>query len=206
MKLVKKGAEADIYLTEHDGRKAILKFRKPKPYIDPKLDGRIRKTRTLREAQMIYAIKSIGINAPLVFDLDTKQCKIIMQYIRGTVVGQMRPKEMIKACRKIGRIIAQLHKNGIVHGDITTSNFIAFDQKIFVIDLGLSFRTQRNEDYAVDLRLFKAILNSAHTINAESAWRSFVLGYTAVIGRTRFIKILKIIADIELRGRYTTVR
>jgi len=55
-----------------------------------------------------------------------------------------------------------MHKNGIMHGDLTTSNFILVKGKISVIDFGLALRTQKPEDHAVDLRLFKEILNSAH--------------------------------------------
>lgn len=205
MKLLKKGAEADIYLTEHCGRRAILKIRRRKPYIDKSLDERIRKTRTLREAQMISLVKGFGVAAPLVLDLDMARHTILMQYIPGKVVGTMRPAALIDACAKIGRAAALLHKNGAVHGDITTSNFIVLRQKLYVIDLGLGSRTQRNEDYAVDLRLFKEILASAHAKSAEAAWKSFVSGYAPVMGRARFAAISKIVTDIEGRGRYATV-
>lgn len=205
MKLLKKGAEADIYLTEHKGRRAILKVRRRKPYINSKLDERIRKTRTLREAQMISLIKEFGISAPLVLDLDMTRYTILMQYIHGTIVGTMRSLCLINACRKIGRITASLHKNGVVHGDITTSNFIVSGKKIFVIDLGLASKTQRPEDHAVDLRLFKEVLNSVHATSATSAWRAFVSGYVAIIGSARYTKISKIVTNIENRGRYATV-
>ncbi|MBM3456457.1 MAG: Kae1-associated kinase Bud32, partial [Bacteroidetes bacterium] len=42
MKLIKKGAEGDIYLTKFDNMPAILKTRKTKPYRHPILDGKIR--------------------------------------------------------------------------------------------------------------------------------------------------------------------
>ncbi len=205
MKLLKKGAEADIYLTEHRGRRAILKVRKRKPYINAALDERIRKTRTLREAQMISLVKEFGVPAPLVLDLDITKYAILMEYIPGTTVGTMRPFRLVDACGQIGSITALLHKNGAVHGDITTSNFIASRNRLYVIDLGLASRTQRNEDYAVDLRLFREILSSGHAKSAEAAWRSFVRGYVSVIGRPGYARISKIVADIESRGRYATV-
>ena len=49
-----------------------------------------------------------------------------------------------------------------MHGDLTTSNFILFRHTVFVIDFGLSHNTIKPEDHAVDLRLIKEILNSAH--------------------------------------------
>ncbi len=43
MKLLKKGAEADIYLTHWNGLPAILKIRKQKDYRTQFSDARIRK-------------------------------------------------------------------------------------------------------------------------------------------------------------------
>ncbi|MBI3255163.1 MAG: Kae1-associated serine/threonine protein kinase, partial [Nitrosarchaeum sp.] len=58
MKLLKKGAEADIYLTQWDGSRAILKVRKAKKYRNPILDAKIRKQRTIKESQIISEVKS----------------------------------------------------------------------------------------------------------------------------------------------------
>ena len=46
--LIKKGAEADIYLTKWDNSKAILKIRKTKNYRNPILDDNLRKQRTIK--------------------------------------------------------------------------------------------------------------------------------------------------------------
>ena len=43
MKLIKKGAEGDIFLTSWNKQKAILKARKKKDYRNESLDKRIRK-------------------------------------------------------------------------------------------------------------------------------------------------------------------
>jgi len=58
MKLIKKGAEADIYITKWDNSKAILKIRKPKNYRDPILDANLQKQRTIRESQILSKVKS----------------------------------------------------------------------------------------------------------------------------------------------------
>ena len=205
MRLLKKGAEADIYLAQYGGRAAVLKIRRRKPYINPQLDERIRRTRTLREAQMISKIKEFGIAAPLVLGLDLGRHEILMQHIRGTVVGRMRASRLAAACGQIGRIAARLHRNGVAHGDMTTSNFIAAGGRVFVIDLGLASRTVRAEDHAVDLRLFKEVLGSAHAGSADAAWRAFAAGYSAVAGRAGLEPMLRRVAEIESRGRYATV-
>ena len=124
MDLIKKGAEADIFLTNWDGKKAILKARKKKNYRNHILDEKIRKQRTIRESQIISDVKSFGISTPLVYFVDTKKYTILMQHISGTLVRDMSKSKIIELCIEIGKIVGLLHKNGIIHGDLTTSNFI----------------------------------------------------------------------------------
>jgi len=133
-----------------------------------------------------------------------------MQYIIGT-----RLKEIITNCREkyndilylnVGRSIAKLHKENIIHGDLTTSNFIVMKNNILVlIDFGLSFSSQRLEDKAVDLHLMKEALTSAHSKVADEVFNKMLEGYSEVVG-TKIVKdLLKKVREIERRGRYTRV-
>lgn len=205
MKLIKKGAEGDLFLTKWNDQKAILKERKQKNYRNFELDQRIRKQRTIRESEIISEVKSYGISSPLVFFVDTKKCTILMQYISGTVVHELPKSKLILICKKIGKIVGTLHNNGIMHGDLTTSNFILSNKKIFVIDFGLAIRTKKPEDHAVDLRLFKEILNSAHASEMKKAWKNFLDGYRTTVGASTFNKVSNLVSVIESRGRYATV-
>jgi TP53 regulating kinase-like protein len=74
-----------------------------------------------------------------------------------------------------------------------------------LIDFGLANRTEKPDDHAVDLRLFKEILNSAHANVMEKSWKNFVLGYEKSVGAKHCKKILQLVAVIESRGRYATV-
>jgi len=47
-----------------------------------------------------------------------------MQKIDGVLVGDLPNIKLVNICKKIGRLVGIMHKNGIVHGDLTTSNFI----------------------------------------------------------------------------------
>jgi TP53 regulating kinase-like protein len=98
-----------------------------------------------------------------------------------------------------------LHKNGIMHGDLTTSNFILLKNKLVLIDFGLANRTEKPDDHAIDLRLFKEILNSAHANILKKSWNNFLRGYSKSIGEKYSKKIIKLVAVIESRGRYATV-
>lgn len=205
MKLLKKGAEADIYLTLWNGKKAILKIREKKDYRNSILDKRIREHRTIRESNIISDVKSFGIPSPIVYYVDTKACKIYMQNIPGNLVRDLPKATVIKTCRDIGKIVGTLHNNGIMHGDLTTSNFIVMSDKVFVIDFGLAQRTEKIEDHAIDLRLFKEILNSAHADIMEKSWSSFLEGYRKTVGESRQNRVLSQVSVIEGRGRYANV-
>ncbi len=205
MKLLKKGAEGDIFLTTWNKKKAILKDRKKKDYRNPTLDQRIRKQRTIRECEIISEVKSFGISTPLIYNMDIKNCTIIMQHIAGTVVKDLSESKLIKSCFQIGKIVGVMHKNGIMHGDLTTSNFIVSKGKMFVLDFGLANKTTKPEDHAVDLRLLKEILNSAHAKIMNKAWSNFLKGYKSAVGSSRFSKVTNLVNVIESRGRYASV-
>jgi len=205
MKLLKKGAEADIYLTFWNGKKTILKIREKKDYRNSILDTRIREQRTIRESGIISIVKSFGVCTPLVYFVDTKKCEMYMQYIEGNLVRDLVNPRLIKTCEHIGKVVGALHKNGIMHGDLTTSNFIVMKGKVFVIDFGLAQKTSRVEDHAIDLRLFKEILNSAHANIMEKSWNKFLQAYKKVVGISRYDQVIRQVAVIESRGRYANV-
>lgn len=205
MKLMKKGAEADLYQTTWQNSKAILKIRKVKNYRNPILDSKIRKQRTIKESQMLSQVKSFGIPTPLVYFVNQNDSSILMQEISGKPVHDLPNSKIIELSSKIGKLVGTLHKNGIMHGDLTTSNFILSQRIVYLIDFGLAQNTIKPEDHAVDLRLIKEILNSAHAQIMESAWKNFLLGYKSIVGGSKYTKIIKLVSDIESRGRYATV-
>ena len=205
MKLINRGAEADVYSTAWNKKKAILKIRKQKSYLNSLLDQKIRKQRTIRESQIISQVKSFGISTPLIYFMDTIKCSILMQKIDGKIVRDLKDNNIVNICGEIGRVVGLMHKNGIMHGDLTTSNFIVDKKKLFLIDFGLASRTEKPDDHAVDLRLFKEILNSAHAKVMEKSWKNFQKGYSKSVGTKYCKKILDLVAVIESRGRYATV-
>ncbi|MDC0330235.1 KEOPS complex kinase/ATPase Bud32 [Nitrosopumilus sp.] len=205
MKLIKKGAEADIYTGTWKNSKSLFKIRKIKNYRNSILDSKIRKQRTIKESQMLSLVKSFGIPTPLVYFVNLEKSMIVMQEIPGKSVHDLPELRIIEISKQIGKLVGLLHKNGVMHGDLTTSNFILFKNIIYMIDFGLSQNTIKPEDHAVDLRLIKEILNSAHAKIMESSWKNFLLGYKSVVGNAYQTKIVKLVSDIESRGRYAQV-
>lgn len=202
--LLKKGAEADIYMTEWYGRKAVSKIRKPKRYRNKILDTEIRRKRTLHEAQMISAAKKAGVATPLIHFVDQKRTEIIMQHIEGQLVRDVLHRK-INLSRLIGVYAARLHGKDIMHGDLTTSNFILHNNKLVLIDFGLSFYSDRIEDRATDVRLIKEIMSSAHAQVFNKAFDLFSKGYASVLGQQLASKIFAKVREIERRGRYARV-
>jgi TP53 regulating kinase-like protein len=201
-KLIKRGAEADIFVISWFGENAISKIRKPKPYRNALLDSEIRKKRTIHEANMLSATKLARVITPFVFYVDPKRAEIIMEWIEGENVKNIIDYELAV---EIGRYAARMHSRNIIHGDLTTSNFI-FNKnrrKLTLIDFGLSYFSERFEDKAVDVRLIKEILMSAYADRFEALYSNFLLGYKEVSGDPQLTtKILNTVQEIEKRGRY----
>ncbi len=71
--------------------------------------------------------------------------------------------------------------------------------KLFFIDFGLSFHSQRIEDKAVDLHLLKQALEAKHFQNWQSLFESVLNGYKQ---SKNYSQTLKQLEKVEARGRY----
>jgi TP53 regulating kinase-like protein len=200
-KIIKRGAEADVFLIAWYQNIAISKTRNPKKYRNKILDNLIRMRRTIHEANMLHSVKKIGIKTPFLYFLDPKRAEIIMEYIDGKNVKDILSKEI---GFEIGKCVSILHNNNIIHGDLTTSNFIKSNHDLYLIDFGLSFYSERIEDMATDIRIIKEIFSSAHIDIFEETYKCFLKGY-AEHTNNNFNRILKVVKDIEARGRYARV-
>lgn len=201
MNLIRKGAEANLYLAEFkelyfpwNQEKILIKKRISKGYRVPELDYELRLRRTLHEAKLLHEAKKY-VNTPFVYEVNQKECIIVMEYVEG-----VRAKEKLNTdiAFKIGLNISRLHTGGIIHGDITTSNIIVKLNNIYFIDFGLGEFTEEIEAQAVDLHLLKQTLKSTHHTHWENLWNSIVKGYQ----KENAAFILERIVDIEKRGRY----
>jgi Kae1-associated kinase Bud32 len=127
-RLIKKGAEASLFLTEWHNRKAIIKIRIPKRYRPTELDQQIRNYRTVHEPQLMHEAKAAGVATPLIYMVNVPESTIIMEYIEGERVKESLNKSEKSnrqaVCEKIGESVASLHEKGLIHGDLTTSNII----------------------------------------------------------------------------------
>lgn len=209
-KLIYKGAEASLFYGHWFGRKVIFKHRFPKEYRLEELDRKIRTERTLNEGKALIKVKNYGLSVPQIYEIDAQNSILVMKYIEGkklkNILEKLSENKKENYFRKIGRNIAVLHKNGHIHGDITTSNLIiSDDEEIFLIDFGLHEYSDTIEDKSVDLHLFKRVLISTHGDDFEFCFKSFLEGYRfeyESINKTECNQIIKNINAIESRGRY----
>ena len=200
-RIIKRGAEADVYLIPWYKTMAISKLRNPKKYRNITLDNLIRRRRTIHEATMLNDAKTTGIKTPFIYFLDPKHAEIIMEYIDGENVKDILSPEI---GFEIGKYVSVLHNQNIIHGDLTTSNFIKRKDDLYLIDFGLSFYSQRIEDMATDIRIIKEILSSAHIQICYQTYERFLKGYQLTT-KYNFNRILKVVKDIEARGRYARI-
>jgi TP53 regulating kinase-like protein len=209
--LIKKGAEANLYLANWHGRKAILKKRLPKKYRPAKLDAQIRTYRTIHESLLMHEAKKAGVPTPKIFLVNVKDTTVIMEYIAGTQVklllNQISEKARKNLCFKIGQEIAKMHMFGVIHGDLTTSNMIMTPKgKVFFVDFGLGEKNTELEAKGVDLHLMKRALQSTHYQFAESCFESVIQGYKDTVGVETLKSVLDKVKQIERRGRYVAER
>ena len=197
MRLLYKGAESNIYLTKWYNKKAISKIRIPKIYRQRMLDDDLRKRRTISESRMITLVKEFGLRTPYIYFVDPLRAEIVMEFISGIRASNVLTSSI---CFDIGKFVSTLHLFNIIHGDVTPSNFIV-NRKITMIDMGLSFYSTRKEDKAMDIRLFKEILNSAYHSSYFEFFETFLDGYRS-INTKELEKILKRVDEIDTRKRY----
>ena len=209
--LIKKGAEANLFLADWHDRKVVMKRRLPKKYRVSRLDEQIRTYRTIHEPQLMHDARKAGVPTPTIFLVDVENATIVMQFIEGKQVKQLLGKvsksERQRLCLKIGELIGRLHKHGIIHGDLTTSNMIKNSEgKIFFIDFGLGEKKKELEARGVDLHLMKRALQSTHFKFADECFNAVMEGYTRVLDAETVKNVLDKIDEIERRGRYVAER
>ncbi|RYP60963.1 hypothetical protein DL770_009880 [Monosporascus sp. CRB-9-2] len=128
--------------------------------------------------------------------------------------------------RRVGEAVGALHRVGVVHGDLTTSNMMlrpfgggetaavnghhgtvadgddddarALDGEIVIIDFGLASQGSADEDRAVDLYVLERAFASTHP-RAEGLFPVLLDGYRRSFKQAPVV--LKKLEDVRMRGR-----
>lgn len=193
----------------------IIKQRFPKQYRHPDLDTHITRERMKAEARALTRCRTHGIKTPVVFDIDFERNEIILENIPHSMTVRnyiyeaaknnilMDSELMLSLAEKIGQVLAKLHSNHIIHGDLTTSNMLLVPpyetSDVILIDFGLSSTDERVEDKAVDLYVLERAVLSTHP-NTESLVAHALSVYERSGGRAAK-DVIKRLDEVRLRGR-----
>eukprot|EP00826_Nyctotherus_ovalis_P037232 TRINITY_DN3383_c0_g1_i25.p1 TRINITY_DN3383_c0_g1~~TRINITY_DN3383_c0_g1_i25.p1 ORF type:complete len:180 (-),score=52.32 TRINITY_DN3383_c0_g1_i25:135-674(-) len=166
-----------------------------------------------------------GVYTPHLILVDEINRKIYMEFIANSVsvkklvrslpdYSHPTMKELIK---RLASVIAKMHNADIIHGDLTTSNFLAkatnetFESEdkvledikskgfvLYAIDFGLSYMSRLAEDKAVDIYVLKRAFTSTHP-GAESSFEELIEEYEKEAKNAD--KIIERYRKVEARGR-----
>lgn len=200
-KILAQGAEALIIL-EKD---YIIKDRVKKGYRIKEIDDKIRRQRTRTETRILEKASSVISSAKPIRSENPYQIK--MPLIKGKKLSECLDsfslEKQKKICNEVGKMIAEIHRKDIIHGDLTTSNmiFLEKENKISMIDFGLGFNSSKIEDKAVDLHLLERALEAKHFQNSKVLFEEVIKGYTNLL-KEQSNPILDRLKIVKSRGRY----
>lgn len=195
MKLIYQGAEAKLYV-DND---RLIKERIQKGYRINYLDIKLRKSRTRKEAKILQKLQEINFPAPKLIKQD--EFLIEMEFLHGEQIKNiLNQQNCAQLAREIGEKVGILHKNEVIHGDLTTSNMILNYGAVHFVDFGLSFVSNKIEDKAVDLHLLDHAIDSRHYEIHNEFMQAFYEGYKNT--NPEAYDVLERLQTVQKRGRY----
>ncbi len=186
------GAESEIIKINDT---TLKKIRLNKKYRHPLLDLKLRRFRTKREFKILEKLYEKEINIPKPISLNLKETSFEFEYLSGTVLKKTITEE--KLLKGFHQIIL-LHREEIVHGDLTTLNMIDCNDKVYLIDFGLASFSSNVEERGVDLNLFFRCIENEHT-EFYNLKEEMIEIYKKKVEQGE--SVIKRLEEIELRGR-----
>lgn len=141
----------------YNGNECAIKKRLPKTYRHPQIDKIISTHRLSNEIKILNRLSLFGIDVPKVYYVDKESHIICMEWVYGSICKDFlenSPKFVnIEFAVILANTIANIHKNNVIHGDLTTCNIICrklsddinlpLDKQVSpcIIDFGLSYNS-----------------------------------------------------------------
>ena len=209
MALAERGAEAVVTACEWHGRPAVVKHRNRRSYRHPDLETRLVVERLRAEARLLERASGAGLPVPALYAVDPAAATLVMAWLPGEPLERaLRAPNGVAWLPQLGELLARIHTAGIVHGDPTTSNFVAdgspggdVNGTLSVIDFGLGAASDDDEQRATDLRVLLESLEAHHP--ELKAREPLLAAYGEWDGASGALERL---AALEQRGRYNLVR
>lgn len=154
----------------------------------------------------------IGIPAPVVYFVDYVTNCIYLEDIVGSITIQDHinsvqdsgsdTSSLLNLAEKMGELLARMHDEDLIHGDLTTSNVLLRPPveklDLVLIDFGLSFISGLPEDKGVDLYVLEKAFLSTHP-NTETLFKALLKAYGATSKKSG--PVMKRLDEVRLRGR-----
>ncbi|CAM9239610.1 unnamed protein product [Discosporangium mesarthrocarpum] len=154
--------------------------------------------------------QSVGVETPAIYIVDSENTKIVMERVDGITVEQFLKEKMqgdpaaaLRVVGDMGTAVARMHDAQIIHGDLTTSNFMVRNQpprRIVVIDFGLSFSESLPEEKAVDLYVLEQALLLSHA-GSEPLVKEMLRSYAASSDKKLGVATLQELIEVRDRRR-----
>ena len=151
------GAEAEVWRGTWMGQPAVRKQRRLRSWRHPDLDDRLGRRRMLAEARLMVRLYKSGLNIPVLYDCDIKEQQLVMSNVPGRPLIELLNDDsiddatMMKHLQTAGYSIRMLHRQAIVHGDLSTNNImITPSGEAVLIDFGLAKIEFETELYGID--------------------------------------------------------
>ncbi|XP_063222848.1 EKC/KEOPS complex subunit Tp53rkb isoform X1 [Bacillus rossius redtenbacheri] len=214
--LIGQGAEARLYKGIYLGKLTLVKERFRKTYRHEDLDEQLNKERIKAEARTILKCKIAGIRTPAVYLVDMNRKCIFMEYMDDSVTvkdyiasltnGEEREARLSDVAKQVGSAVGRMHAHNLIHGDLTTSNMLLAtgdaEDRLVLIDFGLSVGQATAEDKAVDLYVLERALLSTHA-DMDSFFPCVLASYRKC--NKDSAEVLRKLDEVRSRGRKRTM-
>ena len=177
------GAEAEVWRGSWMGLPAVRKQRRLRSWRHPDLDDRLGRRRMIAEARLMVRLYRSGLNIPILYDCDISEQQLVMSNIPGRALIDILNDEsvadtvVIEHLKTAGKSIRMLHRQAIVHGDLSTNNIIITPEgDAVLIDFGLAKIEFETELYGIDLHVLFEILGASHP-HRKGAIEAVLEGY-----------------------------
>eukprot|EP00298_Acanthocystis_sp_HF-20_P001326 c11730_g1_i1.p1 GENE.c11730_g1_i1~~c11730_g1_i1.p1 ORF type:complete len:227 (+),score=84.50 c11730_g1_i1:52-732(+) len=214
--LVYQGAEARLFRGSLFGKDVAIKERFSKKYRLAALDSSLTSQRLKQEVRTVSRLLKSGVPTPSIFFVDIENGRIFYEWINGITVKKYIEEICVTSDSKnelavaIGKSIAQMHKIGVIHGDLTSSNMMiktanqegsesSVQDRLVLIDFGLSAGMGNAEDMAVDLYVMERAFISTHP-NIQSTVDVIIASYKQY-GEHDTTAVMSKLKEVRLRGR-----
>eukprot|EP00768_Dysnectes_brevis_P003907 gnl/Dysnectes_brevis/2772_a3376_1234.p1 GENE.gnl/Dysnectes_brevis/2772_a3376_1234~~gnl/Dysnectes_brevis/2772_a3376_1234.p1 ORF type:complete len:237 (+),score=35.57 gnl/Dysnectes_brevis/2772_a3376_1234:23-733(+) len=200
--MIAQGAEARVFYGTCNSTPCVIKERFEKKYRHPDLDKTLRRSRTKGEAKALTTAAAAGIRVPKLLDMDLKTFRLAIERLDGQTVASIllsvgETEHTMALCKELGTVIGQLHGAGIIHNDLTTSNFMSTSTGVAAIDFGLAKVSVKGAEHrAVDLYVLERALRA--TCGETALFTAVVEGYRGWEGSTA---VLTRYQQVKMRGR-----